>query len=91
MLSEKVRKILIVAMANKAAAKELADAVDNGGNPQAATVAALGVMAPVGVVDVADAGPADVAIAADVDARLASLQAKIDAVIAALKAAGLMA
>ena len=48
-------------------------------------VDALGALAVVGVVDVADAGPADVALAADVDARILALQAKIDELIAALK------
>jgi hypothetical protein len=121
MLSEKVRKILIVAMANKAAAKELADAVDNGGNPQAATVAAipasadLSVPAPVAAA-IADtdlgAGPAFAAVvaadlnaalddkadnadvvtlASEVEARMDTVEGKINAVIAALKAAGLMA
>jgi len=90
-LSKRTKDIMIVAMADKKAANELADAVAAGSNPQATSVAALGALADVGFVDVADVGPADLALAADVDARISSVQGKIDAVIAALKAAGLMA
>jgi 2-keto-3-deoxy-L-rhamnonate aldolase RhmA len=90
-LSQKAKKRFEASMAKRAEAQEILAAIEAGGNPQAAAVAALGVLAAVGAVDVADAGPADVALAGDVDARIASLQAKIDAVIAALKAAGLMA
>ena len=71
---------------------EVIGAIDAPGSLNvAASVAALGALTAVGAVDVADAGPADVALSASVDARIASLQAKIDAVIAALKAANLMA
>lgn len=90
-LSQKAKKRFEAAMAKRAEAQEIIAAIEAGGNPQAASVAALGALAAVGAVDVADAGPADVALAADVDARVGSLQGKIDAVIAALKAAGLMA
>lgn len=91
-LSAKAKKRLEVAMARRAEANEVIGAIDAPGSLNvAASVAALGALAAVGAVDVADAGPADVALSADVDARVASLQAKIDAVIAALKAANLMA
>ncbi len=119
MLSEKVRKVLTVSMANKAAAKELADAVDNGGNLQAASVAVipastnLSVPAPAAAavantditatqlaVVAADlnaalddkADNADlVTLAGEVEARLDTLEGKVNAIISALKAAGLMA
>ena len=90
-LSAKAKRRLEVAMARRAEANEVIAAIESGSNPQAASVAALGALAAVGVIDVADAGPADVAVAADVDNRIGAVQAKIDAVIAALKAAGLMA
>lgn len=130
-LSEKARKRLEVALARRAEAKEIADAIDSGGNPQAASVAALGatsnlsVLAPVAASISDSAGtyaiPAeptgaevDAAIDAlrdkvetaldakadnddadqlrsQAEARLDAVEAKVDAVIAALKAAGLMA
>jgi hypothetical protein len=121
MLSTKTRKILTVAMANRVAAAELADAVDSGSNPQAASVAVipasanLTVPAPVAAA-IADtdlgAGPAYAAalaadvnaalddkadnadvvtLASEVEARLDTLEGKVNAIIAALKAAGLMA
>jgi len=119
MLSTKTRKILTVAMANRVAAAELADAVDSGSNPQAASVAVipasadLTVPAPVAAA-VADtditasqaavvasdlnaalddkADNADlITLAGEVEARLDTLEGKVNAIIAALKAAGLMA
>lgn len=70
MLSEKTRKILTVAMANKASAKELADAVDNGANLKAEAVDVI-----------ADPSTATAEDCAN----------KINELILALKAAGLMA
>lgn len=90
-LSSKAKKRFEVAMARRAEANEIIGAIEVPGSTNVAgAVAALGVLADVGAVDVADAGPADVALAADVDSRIADLQAKIDEVIAALKAADLM-
>ncbi len=130
MLSTKTRKILTVAMANKVAAKELADAVDSGSNPQAAAVAVFGATTnlsaavvtattfaasagvwaipadPTGAeVDTAiDSALAQVKAVVDVkadnadletlrteaEARLDAIESKINAVIVALKGAGLM-
>lgn len=47
-------------------------------------VDALGALAPVGSTD-GSGGGGDAALAADVDARLAAMQAKIDEALAALK------
>jgi len=130
-LSTKTRKILTVSMANKVAAKELADAVDSGSNPQAATVAAFGATTnltaaavapttfvattgtyavpatPTGaevdtvvdgalakvkaVVDI-KADNADLeTLRGEVETRLDNIESKINAIIVAMKAAGLMA
>lgn len=130
MLSAKAKKVLTVALANKAVGAEIAAAIDSGGNPQAAAVAALGTTAdlsaavvtavtfdpsagvwavpaePTGAeVDTAiDLALAQVKAVVDVKAdnedletlrteaedRLDAIESKIDAVITALKAAGLM-
>ena len=87
-LSKKTKEILTVAMADKKAATELAAAVDAGGNSQAAAVAALG--ATVALVGVDGAG-SNAAPLVETESRLDAAEGKIDAVIAALKAAGLMA
>jgi hypothetical protein len=89
-LSKAARKRLEVAMARRAEAQEVADAIDAGGNAQAAAVAALGAQTAVGSTD-GSGGAGDAAKATDVDNRIQALQQKLDAVIAALKAAGLMA
>jgi hypothetical protein len=86
-LSAKARRRLEVAMARRAEATEIADAIDLGGNPQAAAVAALGATANlVGV----DGTGSNAAPLAGTESRLDATEAKVDAVIAALKAAGLM-
>ena len=87
-LSKKTKEILTVAMADKKSAAELAAAVDAAGNAQAAAVAALGATANlVGV----DGTGSNAAPLAGTEARLDAIEVKVDAVIAALKAAGLMA
>ncbi|NJO48113.1 MAG: hypothetical protein HC840_00190 [Leptolyngbyaceae cyanobacterium RM2_2_4] len=87
-LSDKTKEIMIVALANKAAGQELAAAVDAGGNAQAASVAAIGATTDlVGV----DGTGSNAAPLAGTESRLDAIEAKVDAVIAALKAAGLMA
>ena len=87
-LSAAARKRLEVAMAHRSTAKEVADAIDSGGNPQAANVAALGTTTNlVGV----DGTGSNAAPLAGTESRLDAIEAKIDAVIASLKAAGLMA
>lgn len=130
-LSTKTRKILEVSMANRGAAKELADAVDNGGNPQAASVSVIGATSDLSAAVVApttfaasagtyavpatptgaevdsaiDAALAQVKTVVDikadnadletlrgeVEARLDAVESKVDAIITALKNAGLMA
>lgn len=52
--------------------------------------AAIGALAPVGTTD-GSGGAGDAALATDVDTRLGTLQAKVDAVISAMVTAGLMA
>jgi hypothetical protein len=90
-LSKKTVEAFRRAFTEQETVDEVVAAIEAGGNPQAAEVAALGAQAPVSAVDVADAGPQDVADAADVDAKVAALQAKVDELLAALKAAGIMA
>jgi hypothetical protein len=89
-LSKKARSILEIATTHRVVAKEIADAIDAGGAsaPVAASVALIPASADIGVTD-GVAG--DAAIAADVEARMDAVEVKINAVISALKAAGLMA
>lgn len=89
-LSQKAKEAIRRAVTEDKAATEIEAAIDASGSGPAADVGALGALAPVGFVDVAAAGPANVALSSDVDARVASLQSKIDAILTALKAAGLM-
>lgn len=87
-LSKKTKEILTVAMADKKSAAELAAAVDAAGNAQAAAIAAIGATTDlVGV----DGTGSNAAPLVETEARLDAIEAKIDALIAALKAAGLMA
>lgn len=105
-LSEKARKQLETGLAESldapsSASKEIADAIDSGSNPQAAAVAALGSTSDLSAVAGTYATPAEPtgaevdataqALADEVETRLDNVEAKVDAVIAALKAAGLMA
>ncbi len=130
-LSQKTKDILIVALANKVAATELAAAVNSGSNPQATVIAALGTTSNLSAAVVAattiaasnltavsapDPTKAEVDTGIDTlktavvtalnlkadnvdvetlrtqaEARLDAIEAKVDAVIAALKTAGLMA
>lgn len=75
-LSKKTKDILVVAMADKKSATELAAAVD-AGSSQAASVAAIGAQTP--AVD-----------QTTTNANIAAIQAKVDAILASLKAAGVM-
>ena len=88
MLTSKTREILTVAMANAKAAKELADAVDSGANAQAASVALFG--ATTNLVGVDGTG-SNAAPLAGTETRLDNIETKINAILTALKAAGLMA
>jgi hypothetical protein len=95
-LSEDTKKRLVIALTDEAAGQELADAVDAGSNPKAATVAAIGTTVNLPAVaatfaTLADARSAVEAQRAGAEPRLDAVEAKIDAILAALKAAGLMA
>ena len=87
-LTDKQRKILRDGLADGKVADEIADAIDNGGNPQADAVAALGATADLVGVDGAGDNAAPLV---ETESRLDGLEAKVDEVIAALKAAGIMA
>jgi hypothetical protein len=87
-LSNKAKEVLIVACANKSVGEELAAAIEAGANGQAAAVAAIGATSDlVGV----DGTGSNAAPLVGTESRLDAIEAKVDAVIAALKAAGLMA
>ena len=95
-LSEKTKEILIVAMANKKAGEELAAAVDAGSNAQAESVAVLGTTTNLSAIsasyaDLAAARTSVNTLKGEVEARLDAIEAKVDAVITALKNAGIMA
>lgn len=87
-LSKKAKEVLVVAVANKSVGEEIADAIDAGSNDQAGAVAAIG--ATVDLVGV-DGTASNAAPLVGTEARLDVIEAKIDEVIAALKAAGIMA
>lgn len=87
-LSKKTKEILTVAMADKKSAAEIAAAVDASTAKVAASIAAIGATANlVGV----DGTGSNAAPLAGTESRLDAIEAKVDALIAALKAAGLMA
>jgi len=76
-LSKLARKFLVVGLASNKYGKEIADAIDAGGNAQAADVP---VLVP---------GPA--VVDPDTEARLAAIESSLNAILVALKNAGLMA
>jgi hypothetical protein len=87
-LSSRTKSIVEVALADRRAASELNSAIDSGSNPQAAAVALLGATSNlVGV----DGTGSNAAPLAGTEARLDAIEAKVDALITALKNAGLMA
>lgn len=87
-LSAKAKARFEKAMAKRSEAQEIINAIEAGSNPKAAHVAPLGATANlVGV----DGTGSNAAPLAGTEARLDAIEAKIDAVIAALIAAGLMA
>ena len=87
-LSAKLKDRIRSAITNKADADALITAIESGANPQAATVAAIGVTSDlVGV----DGTGSNAAPLVETESRLDTIEAKIDDVIAKLKAAGLMA
>lgn len=87
-LSAKAKKRLEVAMARRAEANEVIAAIEAGANAKAASVAAIGATSNlVGV----DGTGSNAAPLAGTEARLDTIEAKVDAILSALKAAGLMA
>lgn len=87
-LSAKTKKRIEVALARRAEANELIAAVEAGANAKAASVAAIGTTTNlVGV----DGTGSNAAPLVGTEARLDAIEAKVDALLAALKAAGLMA
>ena len=87
-LSAKAKRRLEVAMARRVEAQEVIAAIESGSNPQAAAIAAIGVTSNlVGV----DGTGSNAAPLVGTESRLDAIEAKVDAVIAALKTAGLMA
>lgn len=87
-LSAKAKRRLEVAMARRVEAQEVIAAIESGSNPQAAAIAAIGVTSNlVGV----DGTGSNAAPLVGTESRLDTIEAKVDAVIAALKTAGLMA
>lgn len=89
-LSDEAKRRLELAAVSKEYGQEIATAIDSGSNPQASSVSALGTTTDIGSTD-GSGGAGDAALAADVESRLDAIEAKVDEVIAALKAAGLMA
>ena len=87
-LSTKAKEVLTVAVANKSVSEEISAAIDAGSNDQAGTVAAIGTTTDLTGVDGTGSNAADLATT---EARLDVIEAKIDEVIAALKAASIMA
>jgi hypothetical protein len=87
-LSKKAQEALRRAVTEDDAADELQVAIDSGSNPQAAAIAALGVTTALTGVDGTGSNAADLVTT---ESRLDDIEAKVDAMIAALKLAGLMA
>jgi len=87
-LSKQAKEILVVALANAKVAKEVSDAIDAGSNEQAASVTALSAYVPVTGVDGTGSNAAS---KANVDTQLSAVYTKINAILTALKNAGIMA
>jgi len=85
-LSTKAMKRLEVAMARRAEANEVIAAIESGANTPAATVAAITSSNLVGV----DGTGSNAAPLAGTATRLDAIEAKINAILTALKNAGLM-
>lgn len=100
-LSTKAKKRLEVAMARRAEANEVIEAIESGMNPQADAVAALGATTDLSAVAGTYAIPAEPtgaevdatvqALADEVEARLDDVEAKVDEILVALKNANIMA
>lgn len=87
MLSQRTKDIMVVSLADRRAALELASAVDSGGNPQASAIAALGAtadlsaLAPAAASISASAGTYSNAAeptGAEVDTAIDQLAAKVE-------------
>lgn len=99
-LSSAARRRLEVAMARRAEAKEIADAIDAGGNAQAAVVAAI-TPSDLATITGTYGNPAEPtgaevdasvnALGASAETRLDALDSKVNAILTSLKNAGLMA
>lgn len=87
-LSTKARKRLEAALARRAEATEIANAIDSMPATPVAAIAALGTTTD--LVGVNGTG-SNAAPLVGTEARLDAIEAKIDALIAAMKAAGVMA
>ena len=83
-LSEAQRKILRNALADKDAANAIADMIDAAANEQAADVTELGTLSGTYAIPAEPTG-------AEVDASVQVVASKVDEIINALQAAGLMA
>jgi len=98
-LSNKAKEAFRRAFTEEESVDEVVSAIESGSNPQAATVAPLGATADFSAAALSTADTyTDAAVNAELDSlvgevedRMDAVEAKIDAVIAALKAAGLMA
>lgn len=86
-LSAKTKKRIEVALARRAEANELIAAIEAGSNPQAAAVADITSTNLTGV----DGTGSNAAPLAGTETRLDAIESKINAILAALRAAGLMA
>ncbi len=97
-LSAKARKRIEVALARRAEALEVIAAIDSNGSGPAASVAAIGATSnlPTAALSTSDTytdaavNGAINALGSAAESRLDVLEAKVDAIIAALKAAGMM-
>lgn len=87
-LSDKAKRRLEVALARRDVAVEIAAAIDSGANAQAANVAAMGSTTNLTGVDGTGSNAAPLA---GTESRLDAIEAKIDAILSSLKAAGVMA
>lgn len=98
-LSTEQRRLLGIALGDDVAAAAIADVIDAGGNPVAAAIAAIGATSNISAAALSTSDTyTDAAVNAELDSlmgevegRLDVIEAKIDAVIAGLKAAGIMA
>lgn len=86
-LSKEARERLIIALTSRPVGKEVADAIDSGSNQQAADVADI----VVGTVSGVDGTGNNAASVSDTQDELDALGDKINDILAALRAAGIMA